>query len=489
MPRPPATLALLAAVLLAAACGGGSGGFVSETSGGDNDPVDRAAKAIVAADVNGDGISDVLEIPVPPTDGSEPAEPRCWLGDEGGLGTEASDRAYPTVDAIQSDLGRLYPDRILDDEGAHRAGGVPYAVMHMDDATAAEGDPVIDALRPQSGRVGALVGIRGSGLAARGEATTVSFDDLDARVILALPQFVLVIVPDAAPLGTVEVVVTRGTVGSAASPFEVVAAPTPHVDSVRPDPVVPGILAIVRGEHLGTPADDVSVSFGGVDAEHVLALGRKLFAEVPAGAISGRLIVTVNGIPSNGVQVEVRGELDAPTLTSVTPAAASAGSLVRLAGADLFVIGQRPTVSFGTAQASIFGRTRGGILAIVPTGANGDVTVTVGSRSSNGVAFELLERRDPAITKITPDSGARGDLITIEGTDLYDLRGLFREDGPSGLPLRLPRVTFGERRAFFAFPSERGLEVIVPFGAGTGVVDVVVALGDLRSNGVPFTLR
>jgi hypothetical protein len=344
-------------------------------------------------------------------------------------------------------------------------------------------------VRPESGAPGCVVGLEGSDLAAPDADTHVRFDDVEARVLFAVPHFVLAVVPLDAPLGEVGVVVTRGTASSDAVRFEVLATPTPHLDEVLPDPVVPGILAVLRGTHLGTPAHRVGVSFAGAEAPHVLAFGRVLFAEVPADAVSGPVTVTVDGVTSNEVRVEVAAGLDPPTLDSVTPARASAGSLVRIEGEDLFVVGQRVRVAFGTAVAALFAREDGALVAIVPADADGDVTVRVGDRTSNALAFERIPRGDPVVTGIDPAEGSPGDVVHLEGTDLVDLGG-FRADAPRGaLAPDLPVVSFGTYPVYFAFPVVGGLDVVVPFRATAGTYDVTVTLGHASSDPVAFTVR
>ena len=483
-------LVACAAVLLLAACGGGGAASTPAASG---TPLLATTTIVVTADLDGDGRGDVLELTI---DADADAPMRCWRAlADGGFDELPGD--LPSADAIRDDLQRLPDHRILADEGAHQAptdgGTLPYVVLHLereDDAPAGEpGPPVIDALLPARGQAGALVGIVGSDLTARDARTTVRFDDLEARVLLALPRFVLTLVPERAPLGALDVVVARGTAASLPATFTVVERPTPRLDSVRPAPLVPGVLAVLRGADLGTPAGDVSVTFGGAAARHVLALGSVLFAEVPEAAVSGRVFVTVDGVTSNGVEAEVATALDAPTLTRVTPAAASAGSLVRIAGEDLFVIGQAPRVLFGTKPAAVFGVERGALVVIVPSGADGDVQVTVGDRSSNALAFELLRRGTPTITMLDPASGEPGDAIDILGTDLHDLSGLGADTSPATLAARLPRVAFGGTRAWFVLPIVGGLRVVVPFSASAGAADVTVTLGDAESDSASFTVR
>jgi len=494
-------LALVGVVALAA-CGGGSAATLPATAGAA--PALPLTTVVLTADVDLDGVNDLLEIPLdatPPTEaGGSDGRARCWRGRADGTFAAAGDgHEFPGVDAIRNDL-RQRPDHdILADEGAHRApvagtDAIPYAVLHLERGTTNAPDrtlgaPLIDGLQPSSARAGALVGIEGIDLAAHGQDTSVQFDELEGRVLLALPRFVLVIVPDRAPLGALDLVVTRGVATSRPMTFTVVDAPTPTLDSVAPDPLVPGVFAILRGRFLGTPIDDVEVTFGGVSATRVLPLGSKVFVEVPALAASGQVIVTVNGTASNAVVAEVASVLDTPTLTRVTPAAASPGSLVRIAGTDLFVIGQRPKVTFGTKTALAFGYERGAIIAIVPTGADGDIKVTVGGRTSNGLAFELLKRGAPTISALSPDSGSAGKTIDIEGADLYDLSGLGPNALPSSLRGRLPRVTFGELRSWFVFPIVGGLRAVVPFGARAGRADVVVTLGDAKSDPATFTVK
>ncbi|MDF1700654.1 MAG: hypothetical protein P1V36_05800, partial [Planctomycetota bacterium] len=433
----------LASVLLLTACGGGAAAPTDAPAPAVT-PNLTATTVVITADVDLDGVNDVLEIPldtVPgptrPTDTLPEGEddsprPRCWHGRADGTFSEALPaEALPGLDRIRDDLQRRPDHDILADEGAHQATGdgdtLPYAVLHLeradDAATDAPADPVLDGTWPERGRVGSLVGLRGSDLAARDETTTVRFDDLDARVLLALPHFVLTVVPERAPLGRVDVVLARDRATSAAVPFTVVERPTPTLTSVQPDPAVPGVLAVLRGEDLGSGGDDVGVTFGGVAARRVLALGKLVFAEVPADALSGLVIVTVDGVASNGVQTEIAGRLDAPTLRDVSPAAASAGSLVRITGDDLFVIGEAPHVRFGRKPATLFGRERDALIVIVPSEADGDITVRLGDRTSEGLPFELARRGEPVLDRLNPTSGAPGEAIDILGTDLHDLGG------------------------------------------------------------------
>ena len=494
--RSPLALLILAAVWTSG-CGGGGG--LQTSLGSDDGASAGVSRAVVIADVDGDGRGDVLDIPlaadVNTPDGNAP---RCWRTRlDGSLEAVADAHALPAVAAIRGDLLGRPDDEILLDEGAHRTapdrGAVPYAVLHLDRPTDLPeiqvGAPLIEALHPDAGQPGSLVGIEGSDLAMREETPVVTIGGVEARVVIALPRFVLAVVPGGAPLGDVDVVVTRGAASSLPATFEVRAVASPQLDSVQPDPLVPGVLAILRGRDLGMPSDEVRVTFGGAEAPRVLALGRIVFAEVPATAVSGPVTVTVGGSTSNAVEAEIAAQLDAPTLTGLTPARASPGSLVRIAGDDLLVIGQATRVHFGTADARIFGRERGALLAVVPDGADGDVTVAVGDRTSGGLAFERVDRGAPVISALVPTSGRPGQVVRLEGVDLYDLSAFSAGGGGGCLELGLPRVTFGEHKVWFAFPAVGGVDVVVPFRAEVGVHEVVVTLDGRTSDPVAFTVE
>lgn len=484
MPFPHRAVAGLALMLLLAACGSGATGDLPAGPEGAA-PALPAARAVVAADFDGDGINDLATIPL---EGDE--DPECWRGKKHGDYERAEDwREHPAVDAMRTDLAGRGDHEILADHGVHDAGaGEVFAVLHLDrPEREPPGDATIEELTPEEGPPGALVAIKGHDLAVRDEKTRVTFDGIAARVLVAFPGFVLAFAPEALPLGRVDVAVTRGESASNAAPFEVVDRPIPVITDVRPDPVSPGVLAVIEGMHLGTLLDDVRVSFGGAEAKKVLALGRLLFARVPDNATTGPLTVTVNGAASAPFDIGVVKDQPGPTLDTVTPAEASVGSLVEIEGEQLFVLGRTIRVYFGTARAAIFGRGKDSIVAVVPPGADGDVSVRVGEQTSAGLPFRVLERGLPQIDRITPNRGAPLDRVDIAGADLYDLSFL-KPDGPPSLrPLLEFSVTFGGARAFLVFPTVEGLRAVVPLRAETG--DVVVTVNGRVSNGVLFTVN
>jgi hypothetical protein len=310
-----------------------------------------------------------------------------------------------------------------------------------------------------------------------------------ATVLYAFPDFVLTVVPDGLPLGPVDVTLTRGGIAAGSVPFEVIATSVPEVLSVSPSRLAREALAFVRGRHLGGPLDEVAVAVGGAAAEHVLAFGEVLFFVVPPDATSGALVVTVDGVASAPFDVSV-GALPAPAIASLEPAAASRGSLVRVRGTDFAVLGQRTRVSFGGAEAAIFAFAPDSLLAIVPPGAaDGDVVVTVGSRSSAGAAFDVTERGPPTIAAVEPTTLDRASVARVRGTDLVDLSAWAPGALPPSPPFGALRVVVAGTTAWFVLPDETGLRFLVPPSAPVGATTLVVETNGTSSAAVPVTIR
>lgn len=110
------------------------------------------------------------------------------------------------------------------------------------------------------------------------------------------------------------------------------------------------------------------------------------------------------------------------------------------------------------------------IAAPVPSGATtGNVVVTVGGVASAGKAFTVA----PAITGLSPSSGAVGTVVTINGTSF-------------GSPQGSSTVKFNGTIATPTSWSTTSIIVPVPTGATTGAV--VVTVGGVVSTGVTFTV-
>jgi len=108
----------------------------------------------------------------------------------------------------------------------------------------------------------------------------------------------------------------------------------------------------------------------------------------------------------------------------------------------------------------------------VPSGAtSGNVVVTVGGLTSNGLSFTVMV--PPTLTSVAPATGLVGTSVTIVGTNFGATPGT-------------STVTFNGIAATPTSWSATSIVVPVPSGATSG--NIVVTVGGLPSNAVSFTV-
>ena len=263
----------------------------------------------------------------------------------------------------------------------------------------------------------------------------------------------------------------------------------PAVTVLEPDEGPVGTEVVIRGENFG-PSIGVlqgtsGVSFGGVWASPTSWSEGEVRVEVPAGATTGPVVVTVSGVGSEGLAFTVTGAgTGGPAVGTVSPAQGAAGTEVVIRGTDF---GPAEGAEQGTAGVSFNGVagtpaswSEGEIRVAVPEGATaGPVAVTVGGQVSNGVGFTVTAAGAPrpSIVSVSPELGAVGTEVVIRGENFGD---------PEGAAQGARGVSFNGVWAEPSFWSEGEIRVTVPEGAPGGLV--VVAIEGEASNGVAFAV-
>ena len=242
--------------------------------------------------------------------------------------------------------------------------------------------PVIEKLSPNSGPVGTNVKIKGSNFGTSG---TVTFNTTSASITSWENEKIQVKVPEGATDGPV-VVTTSGGQASAGVDFEVTSAPTgPIISKLEPDSGPAGTEIKIKGLNFGEDAG--TVTFNGVTASQINWTDTKIRVTVPATATSGPVVVeTDGGESSNGVTFTVTTGV--PVISKLEPDEGAVGDEIKIKGSNFGK--QAGTVTFNGVNASPHHWNHEIIRARVPDGATtGPVVVTVGNRSSNGVAFTV----------------------------------------------------------------------------------------------------
>src|SRR5262249_49190835 len=156
------------------------------------------------------------------------------------------------------------------------------------------------------------------------------------------------------------------------------------------------------GTNFGTTQGTSTVTFNGTLATPTTWANTSIKVSVPAGATTGNVVVTVNGVASNGFGFTV---LPTPTITSLTPSSAPIGAVVTIAGSGFGATQGTGSVVFNKTTATPTFWSDTSIQVPVPTGTTtGNVVVKASGATSNGLNFTALPT--PSISSLTPASGA-----------------------------------------------------------------------------------
>ena len=151
-----------------------------------------------------------------------------------------------------------------------------------------------------------------------------------------------------------------------------------------------------------------------------------------------------------------------PVISSLTPPAAPIGGSVIVTGSGFGSNQGSSTVQFNSANATVSSWSDTSITVTVSASAtSGSVTVTEGGVVSNSEAFSLIE--GSTITGISPPNGPVGASVTITGAGF----------GPTQSDSTV--AFYGALVTSITSWSDTSITVIVPSGASTGQISVMVA--------------
>lgn len=165
--------------------------------------------------------------------------------------------------------------------------------------------PYISGLSVASGPVGTAVTITGSHFGATQGTSTVKFNGTAASPTSWSDTSISVPVPTGATTGPV--VVTVGGVASNGSTFTVTSSSSaPTITSLNPTSGPVGTSVTIAGTNFGASQGSSSVTFYNNQTATVTSWSAtSIVVTVPTGATTGNVVVTVNGVASNGVTFTV----------------------------------------------------------------------------------------------------------------------------------------------------------------------------------------
>lgn len=161
--------------------------------------------------------------------------------------------------------------------------------------------PTLSGLSPPSGPVGTSVTIAGANFGASQGTSTVAFHGAMVTPTSWTPTSITAPVPSSATSGNVYVTV-------AGQPSNGLSfAVTPIITSLTPTSGTAGTSVTIAGAGFGPTQGTSIVAFNGAVATPTNWSPTSVATSVPSGATTGNVIVTVGGIPSNGVNFTVPG--------------------------------------------------------------------------------------------------------------------------------------------------------------------------------------
>lgn len=333
--------------------------------------------------------------------------------------------------------------------------------------------PRVSAISPTSGPTGTALTISGSGfqnqrgtngLIGIGSGTTATPTSwTDTQIVL--PIF------SGATTGAVKVKANNGDWSNADVPF---ALSNVRITSVSPGSGPVGQQVTVTGSGFGTSQGTSTLKFNGTSATQVGSWSdTQIVANVPTGATSGSVLVTVAGLDSNPDQTF---SIAGVRVQQVSPASGPVGTQVTITGERFGATQGTSTITFnGQNPQSIVSWSDTTVVAVVPTTARtGAVLVTVdGSPSNADVVYTVPT---PVVASITPTSGPTGTALTITGSGFQQQRG-------SGSVL----VGTTAISTITSWADDR-IVVAVPESAATGAVKVQANNLDWSNTDVIFSV-
>jgi YD repeat-containing protein len=254
--------------------------------------------------------------------------------------------------------------------------------------------PTISNLSPTSGVIGTPVTVTGTNFGATQGTSTIAFNGITATATSWSNTSIVATVPVGATTGAVAV--TKSGLASNGVAFTV----KPKIDSITPGSGPVGTSVTVAGSSFGATQGTSTITFNGVSTTPTSWNNTGIVALVPASAVTGPVIVTVNGQASNSFSFIV-----APKINSLSPTSGSVGDSATISGTTFGASQGTSTVTFNGTTASPTSWSATSVVAPIPSGATtGLVLVTVGGVSSNGVNF-TVNAPGTVSGKVTRDDG------------------------------------------------------------------------------------
>ena len=330
----------------------------------------------------------------------------------------------------------------------------------------------IASFTPRIGPPGTQVTLTGTGFSASRHHNRVFINNLRARVDRASPTELVVTLPANAATGPIVVDVRGAGRAQTDQPFTVQQLPV--ITSVTPAEGPPSAQVTIVGRHFGSDPRHVVVTLAGRPVVLRAVTGRRIIVEIPAGATSGKLAVTVNGLGPVEHTTDFR-VLMPVSIAGFEPQSGPVGSVVTIRGQGFSAHGPSNQVTIGHARAQVLDASPTELRVRVPSTPSGPITVSVRNSGSDRTSSPFVVTQPPFISTFAPHSGPPGTVVTIRGRNF-------------GTSAALVTVTLDGRPMQVRTVADDRITAAVPAGATSGMITVNVRLQGGAATSAMFTV-
>ena len=237
-----------------------------------------------------------------------------------------------------------------------------------------------------------------------------------------------------------------------------VFVPKPSITNLSTLKGIEGQTVAIFGTNFTTTA---AVSFGDVPVSSFEVINATTISVKLAKGGTGNVKVT-----TAGGTVEFTGFtfFKKPIITSFSPAIAGEGEEVVILGENFDEVTK---VTFGGVASTLYVVAGTSVRANVPAGASGEIAIT--NRAGTGVINGFTFAGKPSITSFSPTTAVAATIVTLRGTDFYDVSS----------------VTIGGVSQAFVLVSPTEIKLTVT-NAKSGEVKLVTSRGTVTKSGFRF---
>lgn len=318
----------------------------------------------------------------------------------------------------------------------------------------------ITSFSPTIGAPGTMVTLTGTGFSSRRTQQIVYLGNVACRVVEATPTTLRIQVPHGGTTGLFMVDVRRVGRAYATTPFTVQAAPV--IASFDPPAGPAGTRVRIRGANFGQDVRALQVVFGNIVAQVRGLSDTEIIAEVPEGAATGPIQVSVAGI-GPVVSSAPFTALIPPALRDFAPRSGPPGTDVVITGNGFSPVLASNRVTLSGVPCPVLRASPTELRVRIPQAASGPLTVDVEHAGHARASQPFVITRPPVIARFEPERAAPGSVIVIRGSHF-------------GTNPALIEAAISDRRMEIRSASDQHIEAVIPQGAETGRIRVTVRL-------------